>query len=301
MNIKTLTAALTASILLVACAGTPVKPPGAVEARNKLTQLQSDPNLSSRAAVAIKDAETAVTAAEQSQANDEQVAHLVYIAQRKVDTAIAQAETAYAEDQRATLTQQREKARLDARTREADIARGKEAMALAESARQKQATDRARADAAMASASADAAAMSAEAQAAQMQRQIDELQAKTTDRGLVLTLGDVLFESGKSELRGAALGNLDKLATFLVKYPGRMAAIEGYTDSVGTDDFNQGLSQRRADSVMSYLVRRGVGQERLRSSGLGESSPVAGNDSAHGRQQNRRVEIIINEQPVASR
>jgi outer membrane protein OmpA-like peptidoglycan-associated protein len=126
-----------------------------------------------------------------------------------------------------------------------------------------------------------------------LERQIAELNARETDRGLVVTLGDLLFATGKSDLTGGAGPNLDKLAAFLGEYPDRTVLIEGHTDSVGSEESNYFLSQRRADSVKSYLVSRGVQANRLTTSGLGQGSPVASNDSATGRQQNRRVEVII--------
>jgi outer membrane protein OmpA-like peptidoglycan-associated protein len=219
------------------------------------------------------------------------------MADRKVETARAEAETKFAEDQRVELIAQREKVRLDARTREADLATGKVAMARAEGAEQKAEADAARnqADA------AQAAALSAQQQAEELQRQIDTLQAKVTDRGLVLTLGDVLFATAKADLSSGASGTLNKLVAFLNKYPDRTVDIQGYTDSVGSEDYNLGLSQRRADSVRSYLVGQGIGSGRLVASGKGMSSPVAGNDTSSGRQQNRRVEVIINNPAAAMR
>src|SRR5580700_11146968 len=117
---KTLIGATVASVLLAACAAAPLKPDGAAEVRNKLTQLQSDPNLGSRAPLAIKEADIAVNTAELPQADKDLAAHRVYLADRKVETARALAETRFAEDQRGALSAQREGARLDARTREAD-------------------------------------------------------------------------------------------------------------------------------------------------------------------------------------
>jgi outer membrane protein OmpA-like peptidoglycan-associated protein len=266
---KTLIATAVASVLLAACAAAPVKPDGAAEARGKLTQLQSDPNLASRAPQAMKEADTAVQAAEQPQADQELAAYRVYLADRKVEIARAQAETSFAEDQRAALSAQRESGRLDARTREADAAH----LAVANS----------------------------QQLAAELQRRIDALQAKPTDRGLVVTLGDVLFDTGKAGLKAGDTSNLNKLVAFLNQYPDRTVVIEGYTDSVGSEDYNQGLSERRADSVKAYLAGQGIGAIRLSALGKGESDPVAGNDSAAGRQQNRRVEVIISNPPAASR
>ena len=280
---RTLIAAAVTSILLAACATAPVKPDGSAEARAKLTQLQSDPNLASRAAVAIKDADAAVRVAEQPNPDKELAAHRVYLADRKVDTARALAETRFADDQRAVLAAQRDSARLDARTREADAAKGQVATARNE------------ADA------AHLAAASSEQQAAELQHQIDVLHAKPTDRGLVLTLGDVLFTTGRADLKPGATGNLNKLVAFLNEYPDRTAAIQGYTDSVGSQDYNQSLSERRADSVKSYLAGQGIGSIRLSASGRGQNDPVADNDSAAGRQQNRRVEVLISNPPAALR
>jgi outer membrane protein OmpA-like peptidoglycan-associated protein len=295
---RSLIATAVASILLTtACTTAPVKPDGAAEARVRLTQLQSDPNLASRAPVEIKDADAAVRAAEQPELNKELAEHRVYMADRKVDTAKALAETRFAEDQRVVLTAQRDRARLDARTQEADAARGQAATARAEGAEQKAAADQARIDAS----SAQRAAANSEQQATELQRQIDVLQAKPTDRGLVLTLGDVLFTTGKADLKLGATDNLNKLVAFLDKYPDRSIAIHGYTDSIGSEDYNQGLSERRADSVKSYLTGQGIGSSRITASGKGRSDPVADNDSAAGRQQNRRDEVIIGNPPTALR
>lgn len=285
-----------ASILFVAaCATAPGRPDGAAEARVKLTRLQSDSNLASRAAAAIKDADAAVREAEQPEADKELAAHRVYLADRKVDTAKALAETRFAEDQRAGLIAQRDRARLDVRTREADVAKSQAATARAEGAEQKLSADQARLDAT----AAQLAATSSEQQATELQRQLDLLQAKRTDRGLVLTLGDVLFTTGRADLQAGASGNLDKLVAFLNKYPDRSVAIQGYTDSVGTEDSNQRLSERRADSVKAYLTGQGIGSTRLSAVGKGRSNPVADNDSAAGRQQNRRVEVLISSPPAA--
>jgi outer membrane protein OmpA-like peptidoglycan-associated protein len=266
---KALIATSVAAVLLAACAAAPVKPDGAADARSKLTQLQSDPSLAGRAPLAVKEADTAVQVAEQPQADQELGAYRVYMADRKVEIARAQAETSLAEDQRTALSANRETSRLDARTREADAAH--------------------------------VATANSEQQAAELQRQIDVLQAKPTDRGLIVTLGDVLFDTGKASLKAGTTSNLNKLVAFLNEYSDRTVLIEGYTDSVGTEDYNQGLSERRADSVKSYLAGQGIGSIRLSASGKGESDPVASNDSAAGRQQNRRVEVIISNPPAASR
>jgi outer membrane protein OmpA-like peptidoglycan-associated protein len=286
-SLKSLTLAAAVSCVLAACATTPQSPEGAAEVRSKLTRLQSDPNLADRAPLAVKEAETAVRIAEEPVGKDVALgAHRVYLADRKVEIAMAQASTRYAEDQRETLTEERERARLAARTREADRARADADAARAGAA---DAARIASADAERAAGAAGAAAL----EAAELQRQIDELQAKETDRGLVLTLGDVLFTSGQADLKAGVASNLGRLATFLSQNPGRNVEIEGHTDNVGSDEYNQALSQRRADSVRSFLIQQGIGPERIRTSGKGEHQPVADNESGGGRQQNRRVEVII--------
>lgn len=300
---KTLIAAALASLLLTACSSLPAKPEGADNARVKLTQLQADPRLASLAPVAIKEAELAVRAAEKPQKDTAIATHLVVMAERKVDIAWAQAQTRLAEDERGMLKEQRESARLESRTREAEMARNDATLARndatlaridASAAQNQAAVARSEAGAARGQAeAADLATAAAQQQAADMQRQIAELNARTTDRGLVVTLGDVLFSSGRSEQNSGATSSLNKLAAFLSQYPERTVAIEGHTDSIGSAAGNLGLSQRRADSVKAYLVSHGIASTRLTASGKGEAVPVASNNAAADRQQNRRVEVII--------
>ena len=288
---RSLIAAAVAATLFAGCASVPKHPAGSEQVRTKLTALQSEPTLANRAPVAIKDAEGAVVLAEMTEKDLVLAAHRVYIADRKVDTARALAETNFSEQERTALNEQAEKARLDSRTREADAAKTDALVARAESAEQKVAANSARSDAE----AAQLAANTSQLQAAELQRQIEVLQARPTDRGLVLTLGDTLFATGKSEIKSGATANLDRLTTFLNEYPKRTATIEGYTDSMGSDEMNQSLSERRADAVKRYLIDQGVGSARLTSTGRGENSPVADNESAAGRQQNRRVEVVISQ------
>ena len=186
-------AAAVAAALAIGCASTPKQPAGSAEVRARLTALQNDPSLATQAPVATKDAELAVKQAELIQPDESLAAHRVYIADRKVDTAKAQAETKLAEAQRTALNEQSEKARLDARTREADLAKSDAIVARAENAEQKIAATQARSE-------ADAALLAANAsrqQSADLQRQLEVLQAKPTDRGLVLTLGDTHGQRGR--------------------------------------------------------------------------------------------------------
>ena len=370
----TLIAAAVAAVLLSACASVPVEPDGAASLRNRLTQLQADPQLGSRAPLAMEQANIAVTAAEKPQADQALSNHLQFIADRKISIARAEAQSQLAVDQRKGLAAQREAMRLQARTREADAANyranqaqanaydqrqvadaansraamaqanasdqaqqtdaanSRAAMAQANASDQAQQTDAANSRAAMAQANASDQARQTEAansraamaqanasdqemqanaarsatadakrQADDLQHQIKDMQARVTDRGLVLTLGDVLFASGAANLNSAGNGHLDKLAVFLNRYGDRTALIEGHTDNVGGEDYNLGLSQRRAEAVKSYLVGQGIHSTRLSASGMGKGSPVADNSSATGRQQNRRVEVIIENSRVSAR
>jgi outer membrane protein OmpA-like peptidoglycan-associated protein len=111
----------------------------------------------------------------------------------------------------------------------------------------------------------------------------------------VLTLGDVLFDTGQSTLKSGAYGTLDRLAMALRENSGRKVTIEGHTDNVGSDEANQGLSERRAQSVQMALTQRGVARDQITAIGKGENFPVASNDDANGRQSNRRVELIFTE------
>ena len=222
--------------------------------------------------------------------------HLVFMADRKVEIATALAKSRFLVEQRAKLSEERGVARLDSRTREAELARTDATYARTEA-------EVARMEAAAAMEQVDRERMNTDAamqEANELQQQIAALNARTTDRGLVMTLGDVLFASGKSDLKPGAINNLDKLTVFLNKYPERSVTIEGHTDSVGSEALNLELSQRRAEAVKAYLVRQGVDAKRVLAAGKGESLPVASNDSAAERQQNRRVEIIVGTQVSSS-
>ncbi len=137
-----------------------------------------------------------------------------------------------------------------------------------------------------------------DARVGDLETQLKELNAKKTDRGMVVTLGDVLFDSGKAKLSAGGGANLGKLAAFFQRNPERRASIEGYTDSVGSEASNLDLSGRRADAVMQALVGMGVPADRLSTQAHGEEMPAASNETLAGRQMNRRVEIVFS--PIAA-
>jgi outer membrane protein OmpA-like peptidoglycan-associated protein len=178
---------------------------------------------------------------------------------------------------------------MEARTREAEAStREAEASnAAAQKARDQALVSRMEAGRQM------AAAETERARVAKLQKELADLQAQPTDRGMVLTLGDVLFDTGRAELKSGAFSTIDRLATFLRENPERRVAIEGHTDAVGSDSSNQSLSQRRAEAVRAALVSRGIDGTRITAQGMGEAVPVANNSTGEGRQRNRRVEVII--------
>ncbi|MHB8091895.1 MAG: OmpA family protein [Syntrophales bacterium] len=173
-------------------------------------------------------------------------------------------------------------AQADAKAREAEMARA-------------EAEGQAR-EAEMARAEAESQAKKAEKARAELvllMKELSELQGQLTDRGIVLTIGDVLFAFDKADLNASAQNSMDKIAAFLREKQNRNLLVEGHTDSVGSDEYNQRLSEQRSASVKSALVKRGIAGERIVTIGYGKKYPLASNDTAAGKQQNRRVEAII--------
>lgn len=166
-------------------------------------------------------------------------------------------------------------------------------MARARAEAERRAADMARDDAYMARTEAERATLALDA----MRARLAELEAKQTERGLVVTLGDVLFEVDRAELKPGATQRLANLVDVLRENPGSTIAIEGHTDSTGDHAYNISLSQRRADSVKAWLVSQGIDISRITSRGMGPDYPVASNADAAGRQQNRRVEVVIQDRP----
>ena len=287
----TLCTSLSAVGLLAACASTP--PSAALEqARASVSATAGDPVVNQYAPVELKDATDALARAERQWADDRDVAetdHLSYLARQRAEIA---ANAARARQLDASIQQagsEADRIRLQARALEADQARlrAQQAQAQALSAEQRAAQQQAAAQAAQAQAAA------AQDRVRALEAQLRDMEARQTERGLLVTLGDVLFAFNKAELTAQAAPRLDKLASFLQQFPDRRLLIEGYTDSVGSDSYNQDLSDRRAQSVRDALVQRGVNSNRITVRGYGKAYPVADNASPEGRAMNRRVEIVI--------
>jgi outer membrane protein OmpA-like peptidoglycan-associated protein len=126
------------------------------------------------------------------------------------------------------------------------------------------------------------------------------LETRDTQRGLIVNMADVLFDTGKSTLRPAAREKLAKVSGIVLAYPGLKLQVEGHTDSVGSAEYNQKLSEARANSVRDYLTRQGLPPEAITAEGFGEMQPVASNATAAGRQQNRRVEMVVSGEAIGT-
>jgi len=126
------------------------------------------------------------------------------------------------------------------------------------------------------------------------------LQTRDTARGLVVNMSDVLFDSGKYSLRPVAREKLAKVAGIVSGHPGLKLEVEGHTDSIGGSDFNQRLSEQRGEAVRAYLTEEGMAASSVTAKGFGETQPVASNENAAGRQQNRRVELVISGEVIGS-
>lgn len=234
------------------------------QARSGYRAAQEDPSVRHFAGVELQQASDAMDKADAAWSRNEDLAevdHKAYLAKQRVAIALDATIRRRAELAVAEAGVARDPVRLTARTNEAD-------------ASQRQAVD-------------------AQASRGQLEAHIKNLNAKNTDRGMVVTIGDLLFDTNRSRLKPGGLRSLDKLGAFLTGYPQRQAMIEGFTDSTGSDARNEALSGRRAEAVRTALQNRGVDGDRIATRGYGELFPVAGNDSAAGRQLNRRVEIIL--------
>jgi OOP family OmpA-OmpF porin len=238
-----------------AAAAPAVKDVSAAKVRAELTALQNDPELSSRAAQAIGEAEKAVQAAEVPQSDIQLASHLVYLAERKVQTAKALAQAQMADDQVKALRDQRQQGEAAVQAREAESARLKIAV---------------------------------------LKQDLAELPTLESDTGLRFVFGDALFAPGKADLRPAAAADLNKLAEYLKTFPDQDVLVEGYTDGgVRGEEANIKFSQDRADALRAYLIRNDINPERITAVGRGSDNPATDDPSPAAAYKNRRVEVSI--------
>lgn len=307
---------LSVLLALGACSSVPPAPPALVEARAAVRTAESDPDVLALAPLELRKATETLNRANVMQAKGESLAEVssaAHVAQQQARTALAMASAARNEASIQGAEADRERARAEVRTRqaqraqmEARAAQEQAAMAQGRASTAEQQAAAAQAQAAQAQSAASVAqakASMAEAESAALQKQLAELQAQQTDRGTLVTLGDLLFEFNRAEVKPVAQGELQKLADFLKAYPDRRVLIEGHTDNVGSDGYNEQLSRRRAEAVAMALQRLGVAAPRVTVIGYGKQYPVADNASATNRALNRRVEVYLsnNDQPVRPR
>jgi outer membrane protein OmpA-like peptidoglycan-associated protein len=306
---STLTALAAAAALMAGCASAPTVTPTLQQARSTVRSAESDPAVLKYASLDIKKASDSLKRAEELSVKRESPADIdsaAYIASTQARTAMALAKAATEEEAIKAAEADRERARADANARRANVAQAQAANAQMAAANASADANVARQQAATANAdaaSAQAQAANAQAAAAALAQELADLQARQTDRGMLVTLGDVLFEFGRAEIKPAAQTSIAKLAHYLNQHPDRRVLIEGFTDSVGSDSANLTLSQRRSQAVAEALRAQGVDPTRVATRGYGEAYPVASNSSTSDRAMNRRVEVYISNdnQPVRAR
>jgi outer membrane protein OmpA-like peptidoglycan-associated protein len=220
-------------------------------------------------------------------------------------------------NERAAATERETAAKAQASQLETERAAAERAKAEAESAAERANKEKSEAEAARVAAltqqqaaeveadRARQAAVQAEQERTQLREQLRQqlntvLETRETARGLIVNMSDVLFETGKYTLVPGAREKLAKISGIILAHPGLKLEVEGHTDSVGGDEFNQRLSEQRASSVRDYLTQQGVPQVAITALGFGKTRPVASNDTAAGRQQNRRVELVVSGQAISA-
>ena len=274
---------LSATLLVLAtgCATTPMHSDQLDEARAEVEKVSADPLAQQAAGKDVEEARNELQRAEtalQRRNPPLVIDHLAYLALRHAQSGEARIAEARARQEVAQAQDERNRVQLHAREQEVQNARN-----AAENAQNT-------------AAAAQSEAASAQNELASTRQELRDLQAKQSARGMVMTLNDVLFDTGQATLKPGADRALDRLAQFLKDSPGTDVLIEGHTDSVGSDDYNRALSQRRAQAVADELSARGISRDRTETKGLGKAYPVASNDTQAGRQQNRRVEIVFSDE-----
>lgn len=273
-----LSLSLASLVGLSGCASVPESESKVEKLREQYENLADKQDANKYAPLALREAEDSLSKAEQlidKGARAEQIEHQAYLAEKKIDIAREAIEMRRAEEILSSAGSRRQDVLLDARTREL-----REARQAASTMEERALAAEERAD-------------QIEARASSLEKEVADLSTQQTERGMVLTLGNILFELNKATLKSGAERTLGKVADFLNEYPDRKILVEGFTDSTGEEQYNKQLSEQRAASVKSELEAQGVDSNRVLTRGYGEKYPVASNDTKVGRQQNRRVEIII--------
>ena len=306
---------LAITVLLGACSSMPKTTNLLDQTRSDYVMAQNNPKISNYAASEMKQASDAMAQANDAASKkdeDEKIDKLAYLAKQKIAFTQQVANQRSAEAEIANASKERDQIRLDQRTLEANQANAKANQAKAIADQSRLATQIAQGEAADAqrkeqeaqriaqesqrqAQDAQRQTQESQARAAQLEAQLADLSAKKTERGIVITLGDVLFGTDQAKLSPEGMRTVQKLSNILQQNPQRMVLVEGFTDSTGSSAHNQDLSERRASAVRSALQLEGISRDRVAVRGYGEANPVADNNTAENRQLNRRVEIILSD------
>jgi outer membrane protein OmpA-like peptidoglycan-associated protein len=300
--------AIAISLLLVACSSAPKTTALLDQTRSDFMMAQNNPAVGTYAPLEMKQASEALAVANDAALNkdsEQRIDSLAYLAKQKIATTQEVAKQKSAEAEVQNSNKQRDQLRLDQRTQEANQSRvaADQAKLVAEQA--KLSADQAKLSAENAKQATQVAqnetleaqrlAQEAQAKNAKLEAQLADLAAKKTERGIVITFGDVLFDTNQARLSPAGMRIAQKLADVLQQNPQRMVLAEGFTDSTGSDQHNQALSERRSEAVRTALQGMGISRDRISIRGYGEAFPIAGNLTADDRRLNRRVEIILSD------
>lgn len=282
--------------LFAGCATGPADTPELVRAREAYERALRDPTVRNNAPVALHDARKALQRGQEADSEAERV-HYAYLVQRKVAMAEAAARNEAVENEIAELQERRESILVQSREQEVDIARQRAEEAQREAEVAQLEVERMREE----QRQTEVRQYQQQAEQAREENrklreelsQMSDATTEDTDRGIVLNIGDVLFETDQATLKPGATLSLGKLAKVLGEHPDRRVIIEGHTDSAGSAEYNRQLSQRRAEAVADFMRSQGVPEDRIMARGYGEAYPVTTNETVAGRQQNRRVEIVL--------
>lgn len=284
-----------AASMLGACSSMPTTTTLLDQTRSDFSAAQSNPNVASYAPLELRMASEALDQANAAAAKKESmeaIDRLAYVAKQKIALSQEVAKQKAAEASVANSGKVRDQVRLDQRTAEADQAKMKADQATAAA----KVAEAAATTAQQQTTEAQRKAQEAEARAAQLETQLAGLSAKKTERGMVVTLGDVLFGTDQARLTPDGMRTVQQLAGVLQQNPQRTVLVEGFTDITGSKQHNLDLSQRRASAVRSALQAMNIGRDRVAIQGYGDAYPVASNDNATDRQLNRRVEIVLSDE-----
>jgi len=267
------------------------------QAEDAYRQHQSRAGIEAAAKEATETAEEArVMAVKQKAEEEAQAEAAAREAKARADADAESRRRAEAETERAEALRMKQEAQQAAQeaARQREEAEKAKAEALAQQQALAAETEKARRAAQQSESLRQQAETEKQEMRARLLQQLNTILAtRDTARGLIANMSDVLFKSGSSELLSGARERLAKVSGIVLAYPGLHLEVEGHTDSIGGDEYNQSLSERRAEAVRDYLVQQGITGEAIVSRGLGKSEPVASNDTPEGRQQNRRVEIVL--------